>query len=586
MYSKNWLTLLMVVAFYNLTLGQSDLFKVSLNQQINASSQIVEGKVVAKKSMWDKNHHNIYTINTVEVYKIFKGQTQTTVDIITEGGVVDMEAQHTSASLNLSIGDIGTFMLHSNEVLFPSENASSFQKYSAYSAAQGFYKYDLLENRVSNPFTVVEGISDQFYEDITSRSHANFIKVSSFDINAQVNSVFANRASDGMAITSFSPQTLSAGTRSVLTINGTGFGTAIGSVAFRDADIGGESFDSALTSQVVSWTDTQIKVEVPSNAGTGNFRVISPIGTIVSSANDITISYAELNVTSANIAYPTQHVDDNNNGGYTWSMYTSFFLNAQANLSFTRAFDSWRCETGINWDISPAFSTVNTASADGTNVIRFDIGNELPAGVLGRNTSYFNGCSVGGVVKWYVMELDIVFDSAANWQFGPGAPNNSQIDFETVAVHELGHGHQLGHVINPGAIMHYAINNGTFNRFLSPSDIAGGNDVQSRSTTIAICGFGLMTNHACSLGVDENELDSLIAIYPNPAKGQIFIKNNNQLSIQTIELFDVTGRSVKKLNYLNPLNLYTIDSNNLSTGVYVINITTEGSTLTKKIVIQ
>ncbi len=65
-----------------------------------------------------------------------------------------------------------------------------------------------------------------------------------------------------------------------------------------------------------------------------------------------------------------------------------------------------------------------------------------------------------------VAELDIEFDSTYNWNYGPGAPAFSQYDFESVAVHELGHGQQLGHVINSAEIVHYSISNGQTKRAL------------------------------------------------------------------------------------------------------------------------
>ncbi|MEZ4801404.1 MAG: T9SS type A sorting domain-containing protein [Gelidibacter sp.] len=584
-YLKNLQLVLCFVGFFNLAWGQSDLFEVPLREQINTSTQIVEGKVISKRSMWDSEHHNIYTVNTIEIYKVFKGSPLSTLEIITEGGVVDMKAQITTSSLDLAIDDIGVFMLYDNNINFSSQNSNPSNKFRPYSAIQGFYKYNIYENKASNPFKFYNGISQVFYNEIKSLTQKNFVSVLPFDIDNQ--RLSENRIAGSMAITSFSPQSISGGTRSVLTIDGAGFGSATGNVSFRDANDGGSSLYNALPSQIISWTDTQIQVQVPSRAGTGTIRVSNSIGVNVTSTSALTIPYSEINViSSSNVAYPTQHINDNGSGGYTWAMYLTFAVNAAATQSFTRAFDSWRCETGVNWEIDSNFTTVNTIAADGTNVIRFDVGTELPNGVLGRNTSYFNGCSNGSDLEWYVSELDIVFDSSANWQYGPSNPNAAQIDFETVAVHELGHGHQLAHVINTNAIMHYAIGNGVNNRILAANDIAGGNDVQSRSTTNAVCGLGLMTNHSCSLGIDENELASSLLIYPNPAKNQINIKNNYQLLIQDIELVDVTGRSIQKQKYPDTLNIYTLDSSNLSSGLYMLNINVEGITLTKKVVIE
>jgi len=46
------------------------------------------------------------------------------------------------------------------------------------------------------------------------------------------------------------------------------------------------------------------------------------------------------------------------------------------------------------------------------------------------------------------------------WQFGPATAVGVQVDFESVAVHELGHATGLGHRIAPGEVMNWNISNG------------------------------------------------------------------------------------------------------------------------------
>jgi PKD repeat protein len=157
--------------------------------------------------------------------------------------------------------------------------------------------------------------------------------------------------------------------------------------------------------------------------------------------------------------------------------------------------DTWTCTTGINWTIG-ATTTTDVIANDNINVIRMDNGSELPPGVLGRCTSRWSGCG-GATIEWYVEELDIVFDDATNWNFGPALPGFTEYDFESVSVHELGHGHQLGHVINTNDVMHYAISNGEDNRVLSANNIAGASDVQSRSTGGSVCSQTVMTGFSC-----------------------------------------------------------------------------------------
>jgi hypothetical protein len=566
--------------------AQELLYEVPLNEQIQNSSQIIEGKVLSKTSFWDANQYNIYTVNTIEVYKVFKGQTLTTIEVITEGGTVGYDIEIVNPSLQLAKGDIGVFLLNNNSLELSS--VSAITTFESNSSSQGFYKYNIQDNIASNPFGIKNGIASELYSEITAYTNTNYTNVSSFDLNTEMDVLNSRRG--GIAINSFSPTTITAGTKSILTIDGAGFGSP-GTVEFRDANDGGASFYAALDSQIISWTPTQIQVEVPSRAGTGTIRIFDSIGFNVTSSSVLTISYAEINAETDTftpgtvVAYQTQHVDDNGSGGYTWQMFTGFNNNAAANQSFVRAFDSWVCETGVNWDIGTPTST-DVVADDDINIIRLDNGSELPNGVLGRCTSRFSGCSSGPNGFIFVTELDIVFDDGINWQFGPGLPSFSQYDFESVAVHELGHGHQLTHVIDNNAIMHYAISNGEFNRELSANDIAGGNDVQSRSTAIAVCGEGLMTNSACSLSVADNFLSENLTIYPIPTKDQLYIKRSSNLNLNDAYIYDIRGQLISKIDVSQSSNLKTIDVSQLSSGMYFINIHSDNASMTRKFIIE
>jgi hypothetical protein len=145
---------------------------------------------------------------------------------------------------------------------------------------------------------------------------------------------------------------------------------------------------------------------------------------------------------------------------------------------------------GANRKIAATTTTINTDARDGVNVVSFDDATELPAGVLGTMYSYFSGCSTGGgPLNWVLVETDYIYDGERNWQYGPAAPVNGQSDFETVSLHEQGHGILLGHIIKPGAVMHHVLISGTQNRVLNPTnDVAGGNAEIDFSLTAPRCG--------------------------------------------------------------------------------------------------
>ncbi len=571
---------------------QGLLKEISLQEQVTASTQIVEGKVISRKSYWDINHKNIYTINTVEVYKVFKGQSLTIIEVVTPGGNVGSEFLTVNPSLNLRKGDIGVFTLITDSISLDSTETENPQFFKPYSSKQGFYLYDIHDNIVTNPFVKYEGITSNFYTTLESLTKRNFSDVKKINIDEEAIKLKKNNSNRLLlaTITNFSPTTSTAGTESVLTITGTGFGVnqgPTGKVEFRNSNNGGASWVAAYDSQIISWSDTEIQVQIPSGAGTGTIRVDPDLDASVESATTLTISYAQINAVTVNepiTAFRTHHTNRNTTGGMTWQMQTDFDANTPAKDSFMRALNSWICETNINWEMG-SVTTVDVRDREGINIIRFDNGAELSAGVLGVAYSYFSSCSN----TVYIAEIDLVFDDGTDWEFGPTNAISPKIDFETVSVHELGHAHQLAHVIDPGsAIMHYSVGAGVTNRILSANDIAGGIDVQSRSTTIVPnCTFdGAMTNIACpTASIADELLNESITLYPNPAKGKITIQNNQYISLEKATIYDVSGRLIITKDISKPENLF-LNIDQLSQGIYFINIQSNNASATKKFIVK
>ena len=488
--------------------SSGQLYEVPLSQRVANSNLIVEGQVLSHYSLWDNNNANIYTVNKVLISKVFKGTyTDSVVNIITYGGTVGLTMERVSNTLKLRDGDMALFNLTQSSLSLSVTGGF----YEVYADAQGCLAYDKFNYSASGPFESYGNVENVLYPAITQ--HTATIPTVKRTINWKIKATPASGSQFAFkAVTSFTPTTATAGTATTITINGTGFGATQGSgiVQFSDADDGGASFIPCLASQIVSWSNTQIVVEVPSHAGTGPIQVVDNGSGTHTSAASLTIPYSELNVESdaissgTFIAYPTQHVDDNGSGGLTWQYFTDFAANASAVASFERAINSLIDTTCINWVIG-SNTTVDIIDNDNVNVVRFDNGSELSPGVLGRCTSRYSGCFINGgtSLDWYVTELDIVFDDGTNWEFGPALPSASEYDFESVAVHELGHGHQLGHVINTNLVMHYALSNGETNRDLGNDEITAALNIMTRSTTNAVCSQSLMTEHSsCAVCTD------------------------------------------------------------------------------------
>jgi hypothetical protein len=600
------LTALVFVMNLPTIFAQGLMKEVSLEKQIENSSLLIEGKVLSKKSFWDNGNKNIYTVNTIQVHKVFKGEILNTVDVITLGGVVGLKAEIVTPSLSLNANDVGIFMLHDNNIELNLESKEN--QFKPYSGSQGFYKYNLRQDVAINPFKKKAGIVTSFYNQIMNHTKANYVDVFDFDVKEKQLQFKQGKSNLVPSSITFTPSTITAGTKTVLTINGSGFGATKGKVGFSDPDEGGSLFFEALDTQVLTWSDTQITVEVPSRAGTGIIQITDSSNASANSSGILTVLYSEINIVSnqanagpnagLDVAYLTKHVNDNGAGGYTWQMFTDFDANALAKASFLRAFETWRCESDVNWVIG-ATTTTNIIADDGVNVIRFDVEDELGDNLLGRCTSRFSGCFINGntAIDWFVDELDIVFnDSPDNtgsgavetWNFGTGASSGTEYDFESVALHELGHGHQLAHVIDSNAdVMHFNLFNGQDERALGVNNISAAADVHSRSTSSGSCGVLAMTDYAgsCGLSVEDNTLENSISLYPNPAKQQFFIKSA-VVNLDKVEIYDVSGRLISEFDVSEASRTIPVNLLGASKGVYFVNLHSEGRYITKKLVIN
>ncbi|QEE50627.1 T9SS type A sorting domain-containing protein [Flavobacterium alkalisoli] len=85
-----------------------------------------------------------------------------------------------------------------------------------------------------------------------------------------------------------------------------------------------------------------------------------------------------------------------------------------------------------------------------------------------------------------------------------------------------------------------------------------------------------------TLGVNE-QLLSKFSIYPNPASDVINIANAENILVNGVEIVDLNGRVVKSVN-LNGVTEAQINISDLSSGMYLMNVSSDQGTTTKKIV--
>lgn len=488
------LTTLMILLIHQSAFSQCMSYQVPFSQRINSASVVLEGKVISQVSFWNASGDFIYTSNILEVYKVFKGNITTNqIEVITEGGIVGNVMIKAEPSLQFKVNEIGIFMGISALNQNPNSAFPASLQFEGIAAHQSFIKYDIKSKTGTDPFNTYNDLSTEIYQAIPNLTGVAYYDVLPFNLFQPQNlgpglpSVLAFPVIT--AITS--PST--AGTFSLVTVTGNNFGAGpfggTRALEFRDANNGGAGFIPTPANHIVLWSNTSIQAWVPTQAGSGNIRVTNELGESTISAVTITINYNQSNVNSGGNYYQPDLINDNGTGGYTYLYNNTFNGNAAAVAAFERALQTWRCGTFVNFNKLGTTATACQA-LDNTNLVTFDGSCALPAGVLGVSYSYYSGCGGG---TWYLNENDLKFRTngtgGINWNYGPAATAGGLFDFESVAVHELGHSHQLGHTITPVTVMNYAIAPNTDRRTLTAiSETAGGNNIMARSIINNTCG--------------------------------------------------------------------------------------------------
>ena len=111
---------------------------------------------------------------------------------------------------------------------------------------------------------------------------------------------------------------------------------------------------------------------------------------------------------------------------------------------------------------------------------------------------------------------------------------------------------------------------GTANVFIQGGQYGGGENK----------GFGT----PATVGINDNELADGFKLFPNPTSGLLNIEFNGHTSA-TIDLFNVLGERVLT-NTFNAAGLRTVDLSAFSNGVYYLNVTANGETVTKKVTLS
>ncbi len=100
------------------------------------------------------------------------------------------------------------------------------------------------------------------------------------------------------------------------------------------------------------------------------------------------------------------------------------------------------------------------------------------------------------------------------------------------------------------------------------------------------CGTPMNCAYSNPLGVNELAADVDFTVYPNPATASVTIDLSAFAGHSvSVEMYDMMGRNVKSVSTIKATN-YTIGRENLNSGIYFMNVISEGKVFSKKIIFE
>ncbi|MCF8278371.1 MAG: T9SS type A sorting domain-containing protein [Flavobacteriales bacterium] len=580
-FQKYAFTVLMSLFFGAELWAQCLTLPNAVTQQLGSSNSIIEGKVVDQQTFAGADG-NIYTTNSIDVYRVFKGDVGFSIDVITEGGVFGDLMQVVTPSAQMNIGDYGVLVLENDN------------QRSLVSLASGFFPVD---ERTGNVYGIKNVAHREALYEVIARSVGTqaieLRRLPADVLHPQTQSESRNL----MEVASIFPLQVTAGTRTTIIISGAGFGADQGSgyVAFHNADDGGQSFVALQSGpHYLSWSDTQIELYVPSAtlynsvvAGTGLLRVVNADGQAAMSTQPLTVEYAKSEVIYSDQLNNTMLVGMQN-GGYAYQMNNHLAQLTQGTAIVPDAFMKWACNTGVNFYLEEEVVNITDWAHDGINLIGLSYPGQLPSYLLGKTITTFSGCGSPNGIQWNLIEVDILINNDIDWWIGEGQPMIDRYDLATAILHEIGHAHLLQHNNELSSPMYFQLMEGAMRRDLHDPSIDGGNYVSTESAESAYtCGeeihqyFDFSTCNLSVINGIEEEMDHSLTAFPNPFNDQITVSGDWNSKAQ-YSVLDALGRTILS-GSLNS-NLQVINTTELSNGVYFLQINDGSQSLVERLI--
>ena len=96
------------------------------------------------------------------------------------------------------------------------------------------------------------------------------------------------------------------------------------------------------------------------------------------------------------------------------------------------------------------------------------------------------------------------------------------------------------------------------------------------------CDFELTVESV--LGLNQNSLESGVALYPNPASNVVNLVNRTNISLEKMMVYDINGKLVNQTDLRTMQGEKAVDVSSLAAGVYMVQIIGENASTVKRLI--
>lgn len=112
--------------------------------------------------------------------------------------------------------------------------------------------------------------------------------------------------------------------------------------------------------------------------------------------------------------------------------------------------------------------------------------------------------------------------------------------------------------------------------------IANASQMVHKFDNIKITGLKVVPPNIIALSINE-QLATKFSVFPNPANNIVNITNNENIGVEQLQVYDVSGKAVQSQIFNNE-NQVQLNIGNLASGTYMLHIKTNKGVAVKKII--